>query len=83
MRGERMTAAQREWNAERILRCAVRFNGTFMVERYSDRDASKRRALRKARNAGTVTAKRHGSSYYLVTPTEAGRRALEEADHGR
>ena len=65
-----------EWNADRILRCAAKFGGTFTIERFSERDARKRRALRKARNAGTVIVKTHGSSHFLVTPTTAGRALL-------
>lgn len=53
------------WNADRVVRVA-RSTGLFIVERFSDRDARKRRAMRKAAKAGLIRIERHGSSHLRV-----------------
>ena len=73
MRGERMTAAQR-----RVLAMAAAIPGTSMYLWSADKASG--RALERR---GLVTIETDSASRrQFVSVTPAGRRALEEADHG-
>lgn len=63
------------WNADHVVRVA-RSTGLFIVERFSDRDARKRRAMHKAAKVGLIRIERHGSSHLVV-------RLIEGAPDGR